>query len=157
QSREGVMNKLAFLTLVAWPGMLLAQPKAIAITHVAVIDPAAGRAQRDMTVIIEGDRIGAIGKSGDAAVPDGARGIDGTGSLLIPGLGDMPVHFAGPAYLPLFIANGVTGVRDMHSFFPEATLQLRDGVKAGKTLGPRIVAAGALVDGEKPLWPGAVE
>jgi imidazolonepropionase-like amidohydrolase len=151
------MNKLAFLALFGFPGVLLAQPKAIAITHVAVIDPAAGTAQRDMIVVIEGDRISAVGKSGDTAVPDGARVVDGTGKFLIPGLWDMHVHIAGPAYLPLFIANGVTGVRDLHSFFPEATLKMRDDIRAGKTLGPRIVAAGALVDGEKPLWPGAVE
>jgi hypothetical protein len=60
-----------------------------------------------------------------------------------------------PSYLPLFIANGVTGVREMHAFFPDTVLQMRKNVNEGKLLGPRIIAAGALIDGPKPMWPGA--
>jgi imidazolonepropionase-like amidohydrolase len=67
----------------------------------------------------------------------------------------MHVHIAAASYLPLFVANGVTGVREMHAFFPEWVFQMRRQVRDGTLLGPRIVAAGAMVDGPRPMWFGA--
>src|SRR5262245_14324139 len=93
---------------------------ALAIAHVAVIDPRDGAVGADRTVVIRGDRI--VSVTGDAA-PAGARTIDATGKFLIPGLWDMHVHTyfgtwvpgGDEVTLPLFIASGVTGVRDMGS------------------------------------------
>jgi imidazolonepropionase-like amidohydrolase len=45
----------------------------------------------------------------------------------------------------------------MHAFFPQMVLNMRDAVKAGTKVGPRIVAAGALVDGPQPVWPGSIK
>ncbi|MEX1245624.1 MAG: hypothetical protein WEF99_12695 [Thermoanaerobaculia bacterium] len=95
----------------------------IAITRVTVINTTGGPPRPDMTVEIEGDRITRVGPSGRAKVPRDAQLIDGTGKFLIPGLWDMHIHtFFGDwvpgsreVTLPLFIANGVTGVRDMGS------------------------------------------
>jgi imidazolonepropionase-like amidohydrolase len=90
-------------------------------------------------------------------VPPGAQVIDAGGRYLIPGLWDMHVHslFAGrPDYFfPLFIANGVTGVRDMGSTLSfEQITQIRNDIESGKTVGPRYGAvAGRIVDG-----PGAL-
>jgi imidazolonepropionase-like amidohydrolase len=83
--------------------------------------------------------------------------VDGTGKYLIPGLWDMHVHITGTYYLPLFLANGVTGVRDMHTFWPALIYGMRKRVADGKLLGPRIVAAGALIDGPNPIWPGSLK
>jgi len=105
-------------------------------------------------VIIDG-RITSIGKTGDLVTPENAEAVDGTGKFLIPGLWDMHVHMAAPSYLPLFLANGVTGIREMHAFFPEMIFKMRQDIKDGKVLGPRIIAAGALIDGPKPFWPGS--
>jgi imidazolonepropionase-like amidohydrolase len=132
------------------------QPKPVALEHVTVIDVTGGPARADQTVILTAGRIADLGRSGTVPVPDNAEKVDGTNRFLIPGLWDMHVHIAGQFYLPLFVANGVTGVRDMHAFFPDMILRMRDDVKKGKLLGPRIVAAGALVDGVKPFWPGSV-
>jgi adenine deaminase len=91
----------------------------LAITNVTVIDTTGGPARLNMTVVVEGDRISRVQRTG-ARVPRGARRIDGTGKFLIPGLWDMHIHtFFGDwvpggreVTLPLFVANGVTGVRD---------------------------------------------
>ncbi len=67
-----------------------------------------------MTVVIIGNRITTLGKSGKVKIPTGARVIEGTGKYLIPGLWDMHVHTGQKEiFFPLYIANGVTGVRDM--------------------------------------------
>ncbi len=149
------------LSIVALAGALPAHAedapaRALAITGVTVIDATGAPARPGMTVVVTGDRITGVGKSGDVRVPQGARVVDGNGKYLIPGLWDMHVHIVSPAYLPLFLANGVTGVREMHSFFPESTFNMRKAIQEGKTLGPRIVMAGALIDGAKPLWPGSM-
>src|SRR5262249_40522923 len=88
-------------------------------SHRTLIGTSGGPAQPDRVVVITGDRITALGKTGQVALPPDARTVDGTGKFLIPGLWDMHVHIAGPTYLPLFLANGVTGVRDMHAFYPD--------------------------------------
>jgi imidazolonepropionase-like amidohydrolase len=66
------------------------------------------------------------------------------------------VHTASPSFLPLYLANGVTGVRDMHALDPDAIFSLRDQVQHAKQAGPRVVAAGPLVDGPKPFVPGSL-
>jgi hypothetical protein len=93
-----------------------------AITNVTVIDTTGGPSRPNITVLIDGNRISYMGK-GHLHVPKQAHVIDGSGKYLIPGLWDMHVHtFFGDwvpggkeVTLPLFIANGVTGVRDMGS------------------------------------------
>jgi imidazolonepropionase-like amidohydrolase len=151
----------ACLTVVALAGPFAARgedapPEALAITGVTVIDATGAPARPGMTVVVIGDRITAVGKSGDVRVPEGARVVDGKGKYLIPGLWDMHVHTAVPSYLLLYLANGVTGVRDMHAVSRDAILGMRSQVESGKELGPRIVAAGPLVDGPKPLVPGSL-
>src|SRR5215472_6194237 len=151
----------ACLTLVALAGALPARAedepaKSLAITGVTVIDATGAPARLGMTVVVTGDRITAVAKSGAVGVPDGARVVDGKGKYLIPGLWDMHVHTADPSLLPLYLANGVTGVRDMHAFDPDFIFGLRKQVREGKQSGPRVVAAGPLVDGPKPFVPGAL-
>jgi predicted amidohydrolase len=91
------------------------------ITHVSIIDATGSPVQRDMSVTIEGNRIVRITKSGKAKPPANARVLNAQGKFLIPGLWDMHVHTVFGDWipggkevsLPLFVANGVTGVRDM--------------------------------------------
>ncbi len=134
-----------------------AAPKPLAITGVTVIDTAGGPPRPNQTVLIRGDRIAAVGGPGDVTVPADADTLDAAGKFLIPGLWDMHVHIAGPDYLKLFLAHGVTGVREMHAFFPEGILRIRQLVREGLMNGPRIVAAGALIDGPRTFWPGALK
>src|SRR5579862_6356972 len=126
----------------------------IYISHVTVIDTETGAADYDRTVVISGDRITDVKETDKVKVPSGAKLLDGTGRFLIPGLWDMHVHLAMPEsykwtksiLLPLLIANGVTGVRDMGGDFQLLTA-LRKEIQSGALLGPEIVAAGPLVVG----------
>jgi imidazolonepropionase-like amidohydrolase len=126
----------------------------LAITHANVIDVTGGPTQRNYTVVISGDRITEMGNSSKIRAPKNAEVVDATGKFLIPGLWDMHVHPDGKDYLPLFIANGVTGIRVMWGD-PEDH-EWRKAIEAGDLIGPRMIIASPLVDGPKPYWRGSI-
>jgi hypothetical protein len=106
---------------------------------------------------VDGNRIISVSNSKESHIPNGARVVDATGKFLIPGLWDMHVHTAFGNWLPggrdiilpLFIANGVTGVRDMGG--DVAVLQTwRNQIEAGQLTGPYIVFSGPMLDGYLP-------
>lgn len=103
-------------------------------------------------VLVHAGRIAALGPSGQVAIPPGARRIDGRGKYLLPGLADMHVHASDTATLKLFLAYGVTTVRNMWG--TPAHLRWRDQVARGTILGPTIYTAGPLVDGPGAVWNG---
>ncbi len=147
--------KLRLLLLLTLPVLLLApaQPKApIVFTHVTIIDVTGAASKRDTTVVITGDRISAIGDN--LPVPAGAQVVDATGKFLIPGLWDMHVHWYVRDTFTLFIANGVTGVRQM--FGNSDLLRWRDQIAKGSLLGPRMVVASPIIDGPQPIWPNSI-
>src|SRR5687767_7609378 len=89
---------------------------ALAITRVTVVDASDSAPRLEQTVVIRGNRIVAVGPARSVAVPRGARVVDGRGKFLVPGFWDMHVHTTVPGgrdLLGLYLANGVTGVRDM--------------------------------------------
>jgi imidazolonepropionase-like amidohydrolase len=139
-----------------------APPAALVITHVTVIDVTRGALNKDQTVEISDGRIASVMPSGGAA-PDGTQVVDGAGKFLIPGLWDMHIHtFFGDwvpggreVTLPLLLANGVTGVRDMGSDL-DPILKARADVETGRQLGPRLVIAGPMLDGEKTPFPAVI-
>ena len=126
----------------------------LVLTHVTVIDASGAPPQRDMAVVITGDRITEMGKFGKVHVPKNAEVVDETGKFLIPGLWDMHVHWTAEKYLPLFIANGVTGIRLMWGLLIHH--QWREKIEQGTLLGPRMVIASPIVDGPNPFWPGSM-
>ncbi|HXG92511.1 MAG TPA: amidohydrolase family protein [Blastocatellia bacterium] len=157
------MNKtLAILFSLVLPLTTLAQskqdgqPNSLVINNVTVIDATGKPPMPGMTVVIRDGRIATIARGLKAKMAAGTRVIDGSGKYLIPGLWDMHVHEWDKDYfLPLFIVNGITGVRDM--FGPLALIkQWREEMKAGTLTGPHIIAAGQIVDGPKPVWPGSI-
>jgi hypothetical protein len=135
----------------------------IAITDVTVIDVVAGRRVANRTVVIQGARINVVGpRTGRGAVriPDGATLVDGRGKFLIPGLWDMHVHAlprasrprATETFFPLFVANGVTGIRDMGDLLDTLVALRARGTRESPAT-PRLVAAGPIVDGPQPTFP----
>ena len=126
----------------------------LVFTHVTIIDATGAPPQPDMSVVISAGRITDIGNSSVVPTPRGAQVVDAAGKFLIPGLWDMHVHPSGRDYLPLFIANGVTGIRVMWGS-PE-DYEWRKEIETGALLGPRMVIASPLVDGPKPYWPGSI-
>jgi imidazolonepropionase-like amidohydrolase len=133
----------------------------VAIANVTVIDVVSGQERADQTVVVSDGKIREVGAAKDVKIPGGARVIDGKGKFLIPGLWDMHVHLlwdpAIDTLFPLCIANGVTGVRDMHTHFPfEQIHRWQKEIEEGKRVGPRFVYAGPIVDGPRPIWPGSI-
>jgi imidazolonepropionase-like amidohydrolase len=121
----------------------------VVLTGVTLIDIETGARRTAVTVLIQGDRISAIGRK--VAIPRGATRVSGKGKFLIPGLWDMHTHHQGTGAesLDLFVANGVVGTRDMGGD-ADFILPLRDRVRAGTVFGPEIVASGPMVDNAPP-------
>ena len=140
-------------------------PADLVITDVTVVDIARGALVPDRTIVIRGKTIRRVAPSASVEVPPGARVIAGKGRYAIPGLWDMHVHSGpGEVFLPLYIANGITGIRDVGGDLPKATgnashrletfLEWRREIEAGRLAGPRILATGPIIDGPEPYWPG---
>lgn len=105
------------------------------------------------TVIVDGDRITAIGPASDLEAPEGATVIDGAGKFLMPGFAEMHGHVpplsagddAVNDTLFLYLSNGVTTVRGMLG--SEGQLQLREDALSGARLSPTLYLAGPSFNG----------
>jgi imidazolonepropionase-like amidohydrolase len=121
----------------------------VAITNVSVIDANDSMPRAGQTVIIRGNRIVAVGAARGIRVSRDAQIIDGRRRFLIPGLWDMHVHTAvigGRHVLGLYIANGVTAVRDMAGSWDTLTTWRRQ-IAEGRLVGPRLLASGPYLEG----------
>ena len=121
----------------------------IAITGVGVIDGTDSTVRANQTVIVRGNRIASVGPAASARVPAGARVVDGRGKFLVPGFWDMHTHTAiagGRPLLSLYVANGVTGVRDMAGEWDTLTTW-RSEIAQGRLVGPRMIVSGPYLEG----------
>ena len=124
----------------------------LVLSNVTVVDVRTGALHAEQTVVLEGNRIASVEPSKSAKHPRNAPIVNSRGLFLIPGLWDMHVHLvfgdwfpdARDISLPLFIANGVTGIRLMWGM-PQH-LQWRRLIAQGELTGPRLVIAGPLID-----------
>src|SRR5712692_7951392 len=135
----------------------------LVLSNVTVVNVRTGTLQPEQTVILERNRIASVGPSKSAKYPRNAPSVNCRGLFLIPGLWDMHVHLvfgdwfpdARDTSLPLFVANGVTGVRDMGSEL-DIVQGWRNEIEAGRLIGPRIYTSGPMLDGPKPRFPSSV-
>jgi hypothetical protein len=134
----------------------LARPltRPLVIQHARLFAAEAGSLQSDSTVVVDKDRITAVGPDQKVKTPGGAEVVDAAGQTVIPGLWDMHQHLRDVSGV-LDIAAGVTAVRDLANE-RRALRRLMDGYANGTLVGPRVIRAG-LVDGAGPFAiPGAV-
>ena len=124
----------------------------LALVGATLVDGTGAPPMTDTTIVIEGHRISAVGPSSQVAIPKDATQIDVHGKTILPGLWDMHAHFEQVEWGAVYLAAGVTTVRDCGNEFDFITA-VRDAIRDGKGLGPRIVMAG-LVDGSGPLALG---
>jgi imidazolonepropionase-like amidohydrolase len=169
KTREPFVLHFGVLTLIClfFSGAIHAQKPAtselLVLNNVTVVDVRTGALQPEQTVILERDRILSVGPSKAAKYPRNVASVNGHGLFLIPGLWDMHVHLvfgdwfpgAQDISLPLFVANGVTGVRDMGSEL-DVVQGWRNEIEAGRLIGPRIYSSGPMLDGPKPRFPSSV-
>jgi len=136
----------------------------ILISNATVINPGTSSVLPSTSVLVVNGKIEAVAPAAELTAAEGALVVDGTGKYLIPGLWDMHVHTdmgdwipgATKVTLPLFVANGITGIRTMGDELP-TILQWRDAIAQGKLLGPRMVSSGPMLDGPKPNFPASVQ
>jgi imidazolonepropionase-like amidohydrolase len=126
-----------------------AKTNEIAFTNVNVIPMNRNIVLRDMTVLVRGGKIKAVGRFGKIPISSGAQKIDARGKYLLPGLGDMHTHFSGnepidQALLNLHLVNGVTTVLSLGGS-PEI-LRLRESIVSERFNGPNFYTAGSAVD-----------
>jgi hypothetical protein len=125
--------------------------------HINIIDVRNGNIIKDQTVCVEGNLIKSL--SSQPVKDPTLKVYDCTGKFLMPGLWDMHIHDGGDSstryeYIPLFLANGVTGIRDMWG--SEEMLKLRDEINNNKFTGPRMIVGSPIIDGETPFFNDAL-
>jgi imidazolonepropionase-like amidohydrolase len=98
------------------------------------------------TVVTNNGRIVAAGPSASVRIPAEAQRIDVGGKYIIPGLWDMHAHYEQVEWGPLYLAAGVTAVRDLGTEL-DFIRHVRDDVDGGTGIGPRLLLAG-IVDGD---------
>jgi imidazolonepropionase-like amidohydrolase len=136
------------------------------IRHATIVDVASGKIISGQTIAVRGGDIVDVGA--DAALARryaAARNIDASGKFVMPGLWDMHVHFGGGPelieenrnLLPLYVAHGITAVRDAAADLGPSVIEWRSQVAAGNLLGPTIYTSGPKLEGYKPLWKGTIE
>ncbi len=138
----------------------------VVIRHATVIDVEHGRAVPAQTVAIRDGSIVAVTDDAAAGAQwQASTTIDGRGRYLIPGLWDMHVHFGGgpalieenKALLPLYVAHGITTVRDASGDLAEQVLSWRGQIASGQLFGPQLFTSGAKIEGLAPVWKGTLE
>jgi hypothetical protein len=120
---------------------------AVAIQGARLFDPHTLSMTPGVTVVVEGNRIAAVGPDGEVSIPSEARVVDAEGKTLLPGLFDMHVHLS-PIDGVLHMAAGVTTVRDMANDIDQL-LDMRQRFDDGTAIGPRVIMAG-FMDGPGP-------
>jgi imidazolonepropionase-like amidohydrolase len=142
-----------FRLAMVWSAAVQLSAAVLAIRNVTLIDGTGAPAMRRMTIVARGERIVELGSAASTPIPKGARVIDGRGRYAIPGLWDMHVHlWYAQNQLPVYVANGITGVRDMGSDYARTSAWRKD-VESGKLIGPHIVTPGPPVAGKPSSDP----
>ncbi len=134
------------------------------ISNVNIVDVASGSVTTGKLILIEGDTIRGIVNEDEIKKYKALETLDARGSYIMPGLWDMHVHFRGgdsliaenKELLSLFLAYGITSVRDAGGDITTALLEWRDQIAKGNMDGPRIFTPGPKLDGTRPAWPGSV-
>lgn len=123
-----------------------------AFVHVTVIPMDSERVLEDYTVLVVGPRIVSVAPARSTPVPPHARRIEGAGRYLMPGLADLHVHLFEESDLLLYLANGVTTIRNLGGYgAADSVLVLRDRIESGERLGPTILTSGNWLDGAPPV------
>lgn len=119
----------------------------LAVSGATVIDGTGRAPLNGATVVIEGDRVVAVGPGATTPIPPGATIVDGRGKFVMPGLVDMHVHvYTREKWHPeFFLAAGVTTVLDLGGQLHDVA-GYRSLVESGARPGPRILFTGPMLE-----------
>lgn len=163
------MHKLPILLFVILFTLISCEQKDkdsydLIISHASVINIETGEIKENMLILISNDTIIKVEEGGDPNKYDSRESFDAKGKYIIPGLWDMHVHFRGgdtlieenKNLLPIFLAYGITTVRDAGGDITPAVLDWKVKIKNGELEGPSIFTPGPKLDGPDPAWPGSI-
>ena len=165
-TRQLCLSLSAVVLAMALPAHAAARHADVLIRHATVVDADKGLTYPGQSVAIQGQDIVAVGADSQLAGQwQATLEIDAGNRYLIPGLWDMHVHFGGgpalieenKALLPLYVAHGITTVRDASGDLAEQVLQWRGQIADGQLFGPQLFTSGAKIEGLKPVWKGTIE
>jgi len=133
------------------------------ITNATIIDVESGEVLDDQMVGIDNGKISFIERNAPKAY-EAENLIDAKGKFLIPGLWDMHIHFRGgdeliqenKELIPLFLANGITGVREAGGDMTAEIFKWQDQIESGALAGPKIFTSGPKLDGPNASWAGSI-
>ncbi|HEV9035537.1 MAG TPA: amidohydrolase family protein, partial [Puia sp.] len=134
------------------------------ITNANVVDVPTGKLLKNRLLAISGDTIRAVDDTRKAATYKADKVIDANGKYIIPGLWDMHIHLRGgdstieanKKLLPLFLAYGVTTVRECGGDITPSVMRWRAETANGELAGPRIFTSGPKLDGPHAVWAGSI-
>ena len=136
----------------------------LALKSATVVDVANGQLLRGKVVLTKGDQIVAVVDEKKLGRYKARKVLSLPGRFIMPGLWDNHMHLGGAGLeednkhlLPLYLANGITTVRDCAGDLTDTVFQWRDQINARTMQGPTIFMAGAKLEGYKPLWKGTIE
>lgn len=160
------------LFLLLFPAFLFSQPLK-ALVGGTLIDGFGGKPIQNSVIIIEGERIKAVGQVGKLSIPRGAEVISTEGMTVLPGLWDMHVHtminghadyahwdktyppilesVIMPASARQLLMAGVTSARDLGAPL-EASINVRNAINSGTIPGPTLYVSGPFI--QKVPYPG---
>ena len=159
---------LALLLLISFLAACTAsktEEASLLITNARVVDVEQGTVQQNRTLVIRDGQIVEVSDESALQRYRAASTVDAQGKYIIPGLWDNHIHLRGGEdliaenenLLPLFIAHGVTTVRDAGGDLYPAIRKWQQQIETGEITGPRILTAGPKLDGPNPTWEGSVE
>ena len=137
----------------------------IIITGAHIVDVKTGKIIDNKAVLIKGQQVLAVEDKGAISQYSATTIVQANGKYIMPGLWDMHMHFGGgdtlieenKNLLPLYLANGITTIRDASADLSQYVLQWRSAIAAGQLSGPRIFTSGPKLEGYKSIWIGDLE
>ncbi|MFT3701766.1 MAG: amidohydrolase family protein [Agriterribacter sp.] len=139
--------------------------KQFLIYNAQIVDVVTGKIKDQHALLIKDHQIKAIGDFNHLSngIP-ASQQLNANNKFIIPGLWDMHIHLEAQeleednhALLPLFIAFGITTVRDCASDLGETVLKWRDEINKGQLFGPTLFTAGLKLEGKNSSWKGDLE
>jgi imidazolonepropionase-like amidohydrolase len=135
------------------------------IVNASIVDVQGGKVHPNRLIAISADTIRTVDDMANRDLFSGKQVIDAQQQYVMPGLWDNHVHFRGgdsliaenKNLLPLFLAYGVTTVRDAGGDITPSVMDWRSQVQAGTVAGPSIFSSGPKLDGENPAWAGSIK
>lgn len=137
----------------------------ILITNASILNIASGEVTSGKFIGITNDTIRLVGDMSSQNNFESVTLLDAENKFVMPGLWDMHVHFRGgdslitenKNLLPLFLAYGITTVRDAGGDMTSSVLQWKEDIKQGTLAGPTIFTSGPKLDGPNPAWAGSLQ